>query len=108
MFVIKPGMGMNGESFGNGYIVVGVRDPLLAQSLLRGWTASEILRSPSSWSSLGQTLCEHYTPERVAVIKECQQVLAPVILLLPLPDEHLKMELLYHVVEKSPERSNDP
>lgn len=106
MFVIKPGMGMNGESFGNGYMVVGVRDPLLAQSLLRSWTAC--VESPSSWSSLGQTLWEHYTPERVAVIKECQQVLAPVILLLPLPDEHLKMELLYHVVEKSPERSNDP
>lgn len=48
---------MNGEGFENGNMVVGVRDPLLAQSLPRGWAAwVEILRSPSSWSSLRQTL----------------------------------------------------
>lgn len=99
---------MNGENFGNRHMIIRVRDSLLVQSLLRGCTACiEILRTPRSWSFPGQTLWEHYTPERVTVIKECQQVLVPIILLLPLPDEHLKMELLYHVVEKSLERSHD-
>lgn len=52
MFMIRPGMGMNGESFGKGYVVIRVRAPPLAQSLLGGWTAwLEIRRSPSSWSS---------------------------------------------------------
>lgn len=72
--VIKLRMGLNGESFGKGLMVIKISYSFLAQSLLRGWTAYvEKPSIPSPWSSLGETLWEHHTREGVAVIRGCQQ-----------------------------------
>lgn len=51
--------------------------PTLAQSADRSACLRQRPSAPSSWSSLGGTLWEHYTLEGVAVTRGCQLAFAP-------------------------------
>lgn len=69
--VTKPRMGINGERFGKGHMGISA-SCLLSPNLLRGRAAcAELPSTPSSWSSLGETLWEQYTLEGVQVMWGC-------------------------------------